>query len=64
MHIDEAEQRALARVAEQAYKISDNITSPEIQKLTYELVHDAICLGIRMMQEELMNITETNSPNQ
>ena len=59
-----AEERALKRVAKVAYKATENIKNPEIQRHTYTLIAESVKAGILIMQEELMNITETNSPNQ
>lgn len=59
-----AEERALKRAAEVAYKTTENIKDREIQRHTYTLIAESVKAGILIMQEELMNITETNSPNQ
>ena len=53
-----AEERALARVAEVAYKATEEIKNPEIQKYAYTLMSESIKAGILIMEEELINVTE------
>lgn len=53
-----AEERALKRVAEVAYKATENIKDPKIQKHTYTLMSESIKAGILIMEEELINVTE------
>lgn len=59
-----AEERALKRVSEVAYKATESIKGRELQHHTYTIITESAKAGILIMQEELMNITETNSPNQ
>lgn len=51
-------ERALACVAEVAYKATENIKDPEIQKCTYILMSESIKTGIRILEEELINVTD------
>ena len=53
-----AEELALKRVAEVAYKATENINNPEIQKHTYTLMSESIKAGILIMEEELINVTD------
>ena len=53
-----AVERALARVPEYAYNGTENISYPSIQKATYKLMKYGMELGIRILEEELINVTE------
>lgn len=51
-------ERALARAAETAYKATEMITDPDIQKVTYKLMKESMEIGIRILEEKLINVTK------
>lgn len=58
--IAKAEQAVEQRAAHIAYQMTDNITDRVVQKTMYQTYKEAIILGARFMQEELMNLTDKN----
>lgn len=56
-----AEENVKKRAEEAAYKMTELYTDHQIQKELYRIYRDLILLGSRLMQEELMNLKDSNN---
>ncbi len=57
--MDKAEEKAIQRAEDAAYKSTEN-ANPQVQTPLYTAMKEYMCTGIRLMREEVSNMAESN----